>query len=60
MACPSFQSAINFAVGDAPIGVTQADFNNDGILDLAVSNNGDDNVSILLGNGDGTFQAQVT
>ena len=31
------------------------DFNGDGKQDLAVANREDDNVSILLGNGDGTF-----
>jgi hypothetical protein len=31
------------------------DFNGDGILDLAVVNNEDDTVTILLGNGSGTF-----
>ena len=33
-----------------------ADFNGDGILDLAVGNTFDKTVSVLLGNGDGTFQ----
>jgi hypothetical protein len=33
------------------------DFNGDGHLDLAVANQGSNNVSLLLGNGDGTFQA---
>src|SRR5262249_55093199 len=33
------------------------DFNNDGILDLAVANTNDDAISILLGKGQGTFQA---
>ncbi len=36
------------------------DFNNDTNLDLAVANSEDDNVSVLLGNGDGTFQHQIT
>ena len=33
-----------------------ADFNGDGKLDLAMANQNDGTVSILLGNGDGTFQ----
>jgi hypothetical protein len=37
-------------------GITSADFNNDHKLDLAVANYGTNDVSILLGNGDGTFQ----
>ena len=48
------------AVGSQPIELTEADFNNDGILDLAVSNYSDNTISILLGNGDGTFQPQTT
>jgi sugar lactone lactonase YvrE len=50
-------------VGPSPIGLVVADFNSDGILDLAVSNyDGDlDNaISILLGNGDGTFKQAVS
>ena len=35
------------------------DFNGDGKADLAVANYGSDNVSVLLGNGNGTFQAAV-
>ncbi len=40
--------------------VAAGDFNGDGILDLAVTNQGVGNtVSVLLGNGDGTFQTQI-
>lgn len=42
-------------VGAGPAGVAAADFNGDGIPDLAVANHGSGNVSILMGNGDGTF-----
>jgi hypothetical protein len=36
--------------------VTAGDFNGDGKPDLAVANYGSTNVSVMLGNGDGTFQ----
>jgi hypothetical protein len=42
-------------VGDAPLSVTSADFNGDAQRDLAVANISSDNVSVLLGNGDGTL-----
>jgi Bacterial Ig-like domain (group 3)/FG-GAP-like repeat len=42
-------------VGNFPVAVRTGDFNTDGLLDLVVANAGDDTVSILLGNGDGTF-----
>lgn len=44
-------------VGTFPEAVRIGDFNNDGLLDLAVANAKDNTVSILLGNGDGTFTA---
>jgi FG-GAP-like repeat len=49
----------DFPVGNGPVAVAVADFNRDRNMDLAVVNSLDDTVSILLGNGDGTFQPQV-
>jgi Bacterial Ig-like domain (group 3)/FG-GAP-like repeat len=42
-------------VGNFPEAVKIGDFNGDGLQDLAVANAKDDTISILLGNGDGTF-----
>src|SRR5262249_57760912 len=36
--------------------VAVGDFNGDGVLDLAVANGGYNDVSVLLGNGDGRFE----
>ncbi|MBP7937668.1 MAG: Ig-like domain-containing protein [Phycisphaerae bacterium] len=47
------------AVGASPVDVKVADFTHDGHLDLAVANRDGGSVSILLGNGDGTFGAAV-
>ena len=40
--------------------IEQGDLNGDGIPDLVVANRGSNSVSVLLGNGNGTFQAQTT
>ncbi len=45
------------ASGSYPRGVATADFNSDGQMDLAVTNVVSNQVTILLGNGDGTFDA---
>jgi hypothetical protein len=55
---PSFAQAQNFPVGSGPETVASADFNADDNVDLAVSNRLSGNVSVLLGNSDGTFQAK--
>jgi uncharacterized delta-60 repeat protein len=48
-----------FVAGDAPQSIAAADFNLDGVVDLAVARGGDATVSILFGHGDGTFAPPV-
>jgi hypothetical protein len=62
-----FASPVNYSVGTYPSGVVTGDFNHDGKLDLAVVNSGNffssdphTSLSILLGNGNGTFQPATT
>lgn len=49
----------NLPASPGPQALAAADFNADGKLDLAVANAGAGTVSILLGNGDGTFAPRV-
>ncbi len=51
----AFQAPVDYFTGNVPLSIAAGDFNGDGILDLAAANFADKNVSILLGNGDGTF-----
>jgi type II secretory pathway component GspD/PulD (secretin) len=57
----SFTEALNspITVGSSPVAIATGDLNADGIPDLAVVNQGDDTISILLGssNANGTFVA---
>jgi hypothetical protein len=59
----TFQAPKSYYAGYVPEGLVAADFNGDGVLDLACANYGDglngDSVSVLTGNGDGSFQAPV-
>ncbi|PYJ96801.1 MAG: VCBS repeat-containing protein [Verrucomicrobia bacterium] len=59
--CPAFDFTLPqaFDVGSSPFSVAVGDFNSDGKRDLVVANSGSTNVSVLLGNGDGTFQAAL-
>jgi Flp pilus assembly secretin CpaC len=45
------------AVGKSPVAIATGDLNNDSHPDLVVLNQTDNTVSVLLGNGDGTFTA---
>jgi FG-GAP-like repeat/Abnormal spindle-like microcephaly-assoc'd, ASPM-SPD-2-Hydin/Protein of unknown function (DUF1573) len=53
-------SGVASSTGDSPVAVAAANFNGDSFMDLAIANESDNTVSILLGNGNGTFQPQVT
>jgi FG-GAP-like repeat len=66
----NFQTPVNYPVGTYPAGVVTGDFNHDGKMDLAIVCSGnffssDPNgkqtaLSILLGNGDGSFAPAAT
>ena len=47
-------AASPFAAGSDPLGVVVGDFNEDGVADVALGNYGSNDVSVLLGSGDGT------
>jgi Bacterial Ig-like domain (group 3)/FG-GAP-like repeat len=54
-----FLDAPQYSTGAKPESVAVAYFNGDRNLDIAVANATSNTVSILLGNGDGTFQSKV-
>ncbi len=59
----SYGVATNVTVGKAPVKILAADLNNDGKIDLVTANQGrsasDGSLSLLLGKGDGSFQAAI-
>ncbi|MGA2184157.1 MAG: FG-GAP-like repeat-containing protein [Bryobacteraceae bacterium] len=67
---PSFQTGVRYRTGSGatvPISIVSADFNGDGIADLAVLNLGGNSsgptgggVSVLIANGDGSFKQPVS
>ena len=59
VAAVNFTGPQSYPVGTSPAAIAVGDFNGDSKLDIAVANAGSGDVSLLLGNGDGTFQAAV-
>ncbi len=55
----NFAAVQSYSTGTNTHGITSDDFNGDGRLDLVTANATDNNVSILLGNGNGTFSSAV-
>ncbi|HEX4003302.1 MAG TPA: FG-GAP-like repeat-containing protein [Candidatus Acidoferrales bacterium] len=51
---------VNYPAGNAPSFVATTSLRDNGVNDLIVANSADNTVSVLLGNGDGTFASQVT
>lgn len=49
-----------YPVGKNPTAVATGDFNQDGATDIITTNIGNNTLSLLFGNGDGTFRDQVT
>jgi hypothetical protein len=55
----SFQAPVFNSTGDVA-SIATGDFNNDGILDIVLTDRAQQNVIVFLGNGDGTFTQQST
>src|SRR5947209_5700736 len=53
---PGFLAPVNFPTDSRPQAVAVADVNWDGVPDLVVANGAGNDVSVLLGSGNGTFQ----
>jgi len=54
---PLLSSSASVVVGSQPLVLVAADFNGDGITDLATANHSGNSVSVVLGTGDGSFSS---
>lgn len=55
----SLDNTLQFAAGTGPVSLVAADFNRDGQLDLAAASRGSHNLTVLMGDGKGSFAAAV-
>ena len=53
----TFQAPIFYTGGTSPSSIVAGDWTGNGVIDLAVTNTGSDDVTVLMGNGRGGFQA---
>ncbi|MGH9745672.1 MAG: FG-GAP-like repeat-containing protein [Candidatus Acidiferrales bacterium] len=56
---PSVAASTIIPTGRAPSSIAAADLNGDGHIDIVVTNQNDNTVSVFLGNGDGTFKKRT-
>jgi hypothetical protein len=54
-----FSVASNFNVGVHPVSIAVADFNRDGNLDVITANDATDNLTVMLGDGNGGFSLKT-
>lgn len=54
-----FYHFASYTVGKNPTSIATADFNQDGLTDLVTTNIGNNTLSLLFGNGDGTFKEHI-
>jgi alpha-tubulin suppressor-like RCC1 family protein len=63
MAAPvpiTFRAPVSYLSGGQPYGITTGRFNNDDNLDIVSINSNENILSVLLGNGNGTFASRTT
>ena len=56
----TFAAPVPYQVGNSPGSLISADFNSDGIIDLAAANLTDGSISVLIGKGAGAFNSAAT